>query len=136
MLLENRIRIVLFGVAALIAGIVIAEVFDGVKTALLVASILVAGFVAAAVWGDDSADSAVKSSLHAAAIAALVSMSVALYYLIGLLLSLLDTVFTEWSMLFRVAVWVVAAVIVTASVIAYLHHSGKSKRTKAKNSAQ
>lgn len=132
---ESRIRIVLFGVAALIAGIVIAEVFDGVKTALLVTSILVAGVAAAAVWGDDSAEPAMKFSLHAAAIAALVSVSVALYYLIGFLLNMLNTVFAEWGALLRVAVWVVLAVVVTASVIAYLYHPGKSRRGKANESA-
>jgi len=133
---ENRIRIVLFGVVALIAGIVIAEVFDGVKTALLVVAILIAGVAAAAVWGDDRAEAAVKSSLHAAAIAAFLSVSVALYYLIGFLLNMLSTVFAEWGALLRVAMWVVLAVVATASVIAYLYHSGKSRRGKAENSAK
>jgi len=133
---ENRIRIVLFGVAALIAGIVIAEMFDGVKTALLVVAVLVAGIVGAAVWGDDRAEAAVKFSLHAAAIAAFLSVAVALYYLIGFLLNMLITVFAEWGALLRAAVWVVLAVVITASVIAYFYHSGKSRRGKGENSME
>lgn len=136
MLFESRVRIVLFGVAALIAGIVIAEMLDGAKTALLVVAVFIAGVAAAAVWGDDSADSAVKSSLHAAAIVAFVSVSVALYFLTGFLLNLLGAVFAEWGALFRIVMWAVLVVVVLVLVIAYSYYFSKSKRDKVGNTAE